>query len=141
MSLGGNKRGREFFKSHGWDDSGADASKIDAKYHTRAAQLYRDTLGRETRAAAAAVSAQTAPVAAISPAVNRNSIGSDPNSPGSPTGAGAKHHSPQKPAPIQVIRAAPTAAPTHHDGGGAGGGGGFTGFESTTMKTTTTTCN
>jgi ADP-ribosylation factor GTPase-activating protein 2/3 len=45
MALGGNGRARTFFKQHGWDASGAD--KIEAKYTSRAAQMYRQTLARE----------------------------------------------------------------------------------------------
>lgn len=45
MALGGNQRARQFFKQHGWDEIGAD--KIEAKYTSRAAQLYRSTLEKE----------------------------------------------------------------------------------------------
>mmetsp|Transcript_5588 Transcript_5588/g.15627 ORF Transcript_5588/g.15627 Transcript_5588/m.15627 type:complete len:435 (+) Transcript_5588:171-1475(+) len=45
MSQGGNGRARTFFKQHGWDDLGAD--KIEAKYTSRAAQLYRQSLQKE----------------------------------------------------------------------------------------------
>jgi len=45
MSLGGNGRARAFFKQHGWDDKGAD--KIEPKYTSRAAQLYKQLLVRE----------------------------------------------------------------------------------------------
>jgi len=43
MSLGGNNRARNFFKQHGWTDGG----KIEAKYTSRAAELYRKTLSKE----------------------------------------------------------------------------------------------
>lgn len=45
MAVGGNGRARQFFKQHGWQDTGAD--KIEAKYTSRAAALYRQTLARE----------------------------------------------------------------------------------------------
>lgn len=37
--LGGNQRGRQFFKQHGWYELGAD--KIESKYTSRAAVLYK----------------------------------------------------------------------------------------------------
>jgi len=45
MSVGGNLRAREFFKQHGWDETGAD--KIEPKYTSRAAQLYREVLAKD----------------------------------------------------------------------------------------------
>ncbi|GFR50517.1 hypothetical protein Agub_g12785 [Astrephomene gubernaculifera] len=49
MAAGGNLRGRQFFKQHGWDDIGSD--KIEAKYTSRAAQLYRALLEKEAQKA------------------------------------------------------------------------------------------
>lgn len=46
MAVGGNGRARQFFRQHGWQDSGAD--KIAEKYQSRAAALYRQTLARES---------------------------------------------------------------------------------------------
>ncbi|KAK6146441.1 hypothetical protein DH2020_020310 [Rehmannia glutinosa] len=43
MSFGGNKRAQIFFKQHGWTDGG----KIEAKYTSRAAELYRHLLSKE----------------------------------------------------------------------------------------------
>ncbi|KAK7366934.1 hypothetical protein VNO80_08937 [Phaseolus coccineus] len=43
MSLGGNNRARNFFKQHGWTDDG----KTDAKYTSRAAELYKNILSKE----------------------------------------------------------------------------------------------
>ncbi|KAH9299706.1 hypothetical protein KI387_031388 [Taxus chinensis] len=43
MSFGGNGRGHTFFKQHGWTDGG----KIEAKYTSRAAELYRQLLAKE----------------------------------------------------------------------------------------------
>jgi len=43
MSFGGNGRGHTFFKQHGWNDGG----KIESKYTSRAAELYRQLLAKE----------------------------------------------------------------------------------------------
>ncbi|KAH1053319.1 hypothetical protein GLYMA_08G271700v4 [Glycine max] len=43
MSFGGNNRAQVFFKQHGWNDGG----KIEAKYTSRAADLYRQILSKE----------------------------------------------------------------------------------------------
>lgn len=45
MAVGGNGRARQFFKQHGWEELGAD--KIEAKYTSRAAQMYRSILEKE----------------------------------------------------------------------------------------------
>eukprot|EP00242_Pyramimonas_sp_CCMP2087_P014559 CAMPEP_0198197830 /NCGR_PEP_ID=MMETSP1445-20131203/1392_1 /TAXON_ID=36898 /ORGANISM="Pyramimonas sp., Strain CCMP2087" /LENGTH=423 /DNA_ID=CAMNT_0043867231 /DNA_START=102 /DNA_END=1373 /DNA_ORIENTATION=+ len=45
MTCSGNPRARQFFKEHGWADQGA--AKIDAKYTSRAAELYRAALHKE----------------------------------------------------------------------------------------------
>ncbi|KAK7407161.1 hypothetical protein VNO78_08840 [Psophocarpus tetragonolobus] len=43
MTFGGNNRAQSFFKQHGWTDTG----KIEAKYTSRAAELYRQILSKE----------------------------------------------------------------------------------------------
>ncbi|WOH09206.1 hypothetical protein DCAR_0728662 [Daucus carota subsp. sativus] len=43
MSFGGNNRAQVFFKQHGWNDGG----KIEAKYTSRAAELYKQLLSKE----------------------------------------------------------------------------------------------
>ncbi|XP_050233809.1 probable ADP-ribosylation factor GTPase-activating protein AGD8 isoform X2 [Mercurialis annua] len=43
MSFGGNNRAQVFFKQHGWNDGG----KIEAKYTSRAAELYKQILTKE----------------------------------------------------------------------------------------------
>ncbi|KAF5735064.1 putative arf GTPase-activating protein [Tripterygium wilfordii] len=43
MSYGGNNRAQVFFKQHGWTDGG----KIEAKFTSRAADLYRQILSKE----------------------------------------------------------------------------------------------
>lgn len=45
MAVGGNGRARQFFRQHGWTETGSD--KISGKYTSRAAALYRQTLTRE----------------------------------------------------------------------------------------------
>jgi ADP-ribosylation factor GTPase-activating protein 2/3 len=45
MAVGGNGRARTFFKQHGWTETGSD--KIESKYTSRAAALYRQTLAKE----------------------------------------------------------------------------------------------
>lgn len=49
MSFGGNNRAQVFFKQHGWTDGG----KIEAKYTSRAANLYRQLLAKEVAKSAA----------------------------------------------------------------------------------------
>lgn len=43
MTFGGNSRAQVFFKQHGWTDGG----KIEARYTSRAAELYRQMLAKE----------------------------------------------------------------------------------------------
>lgn len=43
MFFGGNGRARVFFKQHGWTDGG----KIESKYTSRAAELYKQLLAKE----------------------------------------------------------------------------------------------
>lgn len=43
MAFGGNNRAHAFFKQHGWTDGG----KVEAKYTSRAAELYRQMLTKE----------------------------------------------------------------------------------------------
>ncbi|CAI9095355.1 OLC1v1031288C1 [Oldenlandia corymbosa var. corymbosa] len=49
MAFGGNNRAQAFFKQHGWTDGG----KIEAKYTSRAADLYRQLLAKEVAKSAA----------------------------------------------------------------------------------------
>ncbi|WZZ73482.1 hypothetical protein YC2023_084852 [Brassica napus] len=49
MMFGGNNRAQVFFKQHGWNDGG----RIDAKYTSRAADLYKQTLAKEVAKAMA----------------------------------------------------------------------------------------
>ncbi|CAA7014599.1 unnamed protein product [Microthlaspi erraticum] len=45
MMFGGNNRAQAFFKQHGWNND--DNGKIEAKYTSRAADLYKQTLAKE----------------------------------------------------------------------------------------------
>ena len=51
MSLGGNGRAHVFFKQHGWTEGG----RIESKYTSRAADLYRQLLGKEVTKSLASV--------------------------------------------------------------------------------------
>lgn len=62
MSFGGNGRARTFFKQHGWDDGG----RIESKYTSRAAELYRQLLAKEVAKAAATAPSPTSPPARVS---------------------------------------------------------------------------
>eukprot|EP00878_Enallax_costatus_P024563 GHUV01026218.1.p1 GENE.GHUV01026218.1~~GHUV01026218.1.p1 ORF type:complete len:178 (+),score=56.98 GHUV01026218.1:84-617(+) len=68
MSVGGNHKARQFFKQHGWDEVGSD--KIEGKYTSRAAQLYRQQLEKEAAklASPAPAAAPDASVTASAPA-------------------------------------------------------------------------
>jgi len=99
MSVGGNKRGREFFKEHGWDQMGAD--KIEAKYTSRAAQLYRERLQKD--AGLTGREASLSPQ--VSPGVSQRKLAAEPAdaaAPGSPPAASPP--AAPKPVPVQVIR-------------------------------------
>ncbi|XP_065878403.1 probable ADP-ribosylation factor GTPase-activating protein AGD8 [Euphorbia lathyris] len=63
MSFGGNNRAQAFFKQHGWNDGG----KVEAKYTSRAADLYRQILSKEVAKSMAEDSAlSSSPVASPS---------------------------------------------------------------------------
>jgi len=47
MACSGNQRARVFFKQHGWTDEGG--MKLEGKYTSRAAEMYKQTLIREVR--------------------------------------------------------------------------------------------
>ncbi|KAF6138639.1 hypothetical protein GIB67_032533 [Kingdonia uniflora] len=59
MIFGGNNRAQVFFKQHGWTDGG----KIEAKYTSRAADLYRQILSKEVaKSVAEEISLPSSPV-------------------------------------------------------------------------------
>ncbi|XP_023735377.1 probable ADP-ribosylation factor GTPase-activating protein AGD9 [Lactuca sativa] len=57
MSFGGNNRAQVFFKQHGWTDGG----EIEAKYTSRAAELYKQLLSKEDAKSHAEVAANSFP--------------------------------------------------------------------------------
>ncbi|OVA02944.1 Arf GTPase activating protein [Macleaya cordata] len=64
MTFGGNNRAQVFFKQHGWTDGG----KIEAKYTSRAADLYRQILSKEVaKSSAEEAGLPSSPVASQSP--------------------------------------------------------------------------
>ncbi|KAJ0982416.1 hypothetical protein J5N97_010671 [Dioscorea zingiberensis] len=61
MAFGGNNRAHNFFKQHGWTEGG----KIEAKYTSRAANLYRQVLSKEVaKSLAGDIISPSSPVAA-----------------------------------------------------------------------------
>ena len=65
MAVGGNHRARSFFKQHGWDEVGSD--KIEAKYTSRAAQLYRKQLEKDAAKLGAATGEPGSPMSPQQP--------------------------------------------------------------------------
>ncbi|KAL6909359.1 hypothetical protein ACP4OV_001640 [Aristida adscensionis] len=64
MAFGGNNRAHAFFKQHGWNDGG----KVEAKYTSRAAELYRQILSKEVAKSSTSDSAlPSSPIAAPEP--------------------------------------------------------------------------
>lgn len=64
MAFGGNNRAHAFFKQHGWTDGG----KVEAKYTSRAAELYRQILSKEVAKSATSDNAlPSSPVASEPP--------------------------------------------------------------------------
>ncbi|XP_078438003.1 putative ADP-ribosylation factor GTPase-activating protein AGD8 [Wolffia australiana] len=64
MAFGGNNRAHVFFKQHGWTDGG----KIEAKYTSRAAELYRQLLSKEvSKSASEDLALPSSPVALQNP--------------------------------------------------------------------------
>ncbi|GAV58029.1 ArfGap domain-containing protein [Cephalotus follicularis] len=71
MSFGGNNRAQVFFKQHGWTDGG----KIEAKYTSRAAKLYKQMLSKEVaKSMAEEAGLPTSPVTSQSAAQASNGL-------------------------------------------------------------------
>lgn len=81
MAAGGNQRARTFFKQHGWDEIGSD--KIEQKYTSRAAQLYRKQLEKDAAKASSSDGAEA-------PAPARALAATNGAAPVKATAAGAK---------------------------------------------------
>lgn len=81
MSFGGNNRAQVFFKQHGWSDGG----KIEAKYTSRAAELYKQLLSKEVaKSMAEEMALPSSPVSSLSgqvtngpPDVKTNEVAKD----------------------------------------------------------------
>ncbi|CAN0842953.1 Probable ADP-ribosylation factor GTPase-activating protein AGD8 [Linum grandiflorum] len=72
MAFGGNNRAQVFFKQHGWTDGG----KTEAKYTSRAAELYKQTLSKEVaKSMAEDVGLPSSPVASQSAQVTNGLSG------------------------------------------------------------------
>jgi ADP-ribosylation factor GTPase-activating protein 2/3 len=89
---GGNARGRAFFAQHGWSGGGG---SIETKYSSRAAELYKAQLAKETAAAL---------------------VGKAPLAPSSPTRAGGAAAG-----AVSEFEDFPAAPPVLRGGGGAAG--------------------
>ncbi|XP_019058016.1 PREDICTED: probable ADP-ribosylation factor GTPase-activating protein AGD8 isoform X2 [Tarenaya hassleriana] len=73
MMFGGNNRAQVFFKQHGWTDGG----KIEGKYTSRAAELYKQILAKEVaKAMAEEPGLPSSPVAASQPVEGSNGFSS-----------------------------------------------------------------
>ncbi|KAF7069536.1 hypothetical protein CFC21_075160 [Triticum aestivum] len=64
MAFGGNNRAHAFFKQHGWSEG---SGKVDSKYTSRAAELYRQILQKEVAKSSAVNVLPSSPVAASRP--------------------------------------------------------------------------
>ncbi|VVB08182.1 unnamed protein product [Arabis nemorensis] len=102
MMFGGNNRAQVFFKQHGWNDGG----KIEAKYTSRAADLYRQTLVKEvakTMAEDTGLSMLSSVATSQSAESSNNGFSSEP-----PT----KESSPVKQEATTVVASSPKASQT-----------------------------
>ncbi|EMS68520.1 putative ADP-ribosylation factor GTPase-activating protein AGD8 [Triticum urartu] len=64
MAFGGNNRAHAFFKQHGWTEG---SGKVDSKYTSRAAELYRQILQKEVAKSSTVNVLPSSPVAASQP--------------------------------------------------------------------------
>ncbi|KAL1332235.1 hypothetical protein HN51_061079 [Arachis hypogaea] len=101
MSFGGNNRAQVFFKQHGWNEDG----KIEAKYTSRAADMYRKLLSKEV-----AKSMAEEGVASSSPVASQSSQGANGLSEVQTSGAPKENTSdkPEKPESTSSPRASHT---------------------------------
>ncbi|KAF3788544.1 putative ADP-ribosylation factor GTPase-activating protein [Nymphaea thermarum] len=75
MSFGGNNRAHVFFKQHGWTDGG----KIEAKYTSRAAELYRQLLSKEVAKSGTDDNVLNSPKSPVAFSQSANAIGGFPD--------------------------------------------------------------
>mmetsp|Transcript_3828 Transcript_3828/g.11056 ORF Transcript_3828/g.11056 Transcript_3828/m.11056 type:complete len:475 (+) Transcript_3828:191-1615(+) len=127
--LGGNQRARQFFKQHGWYELGAD--KIEAKYTSRAAQLYKTALEKDlAKVNANAMAFPTSPTAAqaakqgldlLAASVDPKSASGDVFGSSRPTGNAAPAAPAAQPAAASVEGPQSEAAPSTDAGAASNG--------------------
>ncbi|CAM6085071.1 unnamed protein product [Calypogeia fissa] len=115
MAFGGNGRGRVFFKQHGWTDGG----KIEQKYTSRAAELYKQLLAKEVAKSVSAIAPAPAQPAVAdfdpgfdSPKFANGSNGNNGHSAESPSPAKDFFLQEQAPTPAPVPAPAPRSTPS-----------------------------
>ncbi|KAK8445381.1 hypothetical protein SEVIR_9G316700v4 [Setaria viridis] len=101
MVYGGNHRAQAFFKQHGWTDGG----KIEAKYTSRAADLYRQLLAKEVAKSSTEDGNNSWPSSPVSAPQGPNQTAAFPDL--KPTEA-SKENASEKTEPVRSPR-----APTH----------------------------
>jgi ADP-ribosylation factor GTPase-activating protein 2/3 len=103
MAYRGNSRAHAFFKQHGWSDG---SSKVEAKYTSRAAELYRQILSKEVAKSSLADNAlPSSPVAASEqpnssndfPEFKLSELADNSNGKQEPNSPKAPPHSPKAP--------------------------------------------
>ncbi|KAK9915439.1 hypothetical protein WJX75_009230 [Coccomyxa subellipsoidea] len=114
MSVGGNGRARQFFKQHGWSELGSD--KIEQKYTSRAAQLYRQQLTKDsaklTALAAADAVSDSAPLPSPEPAASNGAAAAPTPAPAENGSAAASGASAAAAAPVAAAPAPAARKPT-----------------------------
>ena len=96
MAVGGNGKARQFFRQHGWTETGSD--KISDKYTSRAAALYRQTLARD----AANYDPTNGSVTAVEGTVKLGDDAGQLSSMGFPLDSGANHQDAAEAAPLPI---------------------------------------
>lgn len=114
MAFGSNGRARVFFKQHGWTDGG----KIESKYTSRAAELYKQLLAKEV-AKSNVTPALPSPTATAPPAAAAAAGDAAQNANGATPGAAAAAASPA-PAGVAGGAGAARTTPLRKPGGALG---------------------
>lgn len=100
MSVGGNQRARSFFKQHGWDEIGSD--KIEAKYTSRAAQLYRKQLEKDAAKAMADEGEGSKPAASAKAVINGAGVATPLSATSRAAGTRARLAAPRRTGPAKT---------------------------------------
>jgi ADP-ribosylation factor GTPase-activating protein 2/3 len=103
MSFGGNGRARVFFKQHGWTDGG----RIESKYISRAADLYRQLLAKEVAKSVAAGSSFAQPASPVSKRPANGAVSAKDD-------FFFEEQKPQKPVVAPATAPTPASAPVAH---------------------------